>query len=451
MCCSTRITPRSLPIKELLGKYELVEQIEDNGRTVIYRALDMDAQRPVLLKLLPPHRRNEENLARLQREAETLQTLDQPRIPRLYETGQIDDYRYIATEYVEGKSIAELLKGRRRAPFDLETTLVIAEKVAEVLDAAHAVGVIHGNLRPENILVTTDRDVRVLGFGEADLFAGVGEDIAPDQSRYMAPEQFEGKEPDHLADLYALGVILYEMLTGTPPFDASLRTTLMYSVLRGGTRPPSLLNPQLTEEIDAVILQAMARNKEERFSSGQALVEALRQAVSRLDLQARQQAPAAAPVRRTGSAPPPRATPVSELSGSPASTELPRYSPRRYRQRLQRRKSGLLQPWMLGAAFLIVLVIAAAALALSRTPLRLFAAPEPTATAKSTATRVPPTDTAAPTWTLTYTPLPTASPTATVTATSTVHPKKTLKAPGTSTPTQAPTRTKIAGASDGGN
>ncbi len=417
---------------------------------MIYHALDMDAQRPVLLKLLPPHRRNEENLARLQREAETLRALDQPRIPRLYETGQIDDYHYIAIEYVEGKNVAELLKGRRRAPFDLETTLTVAEKVAEVLDAAHAAGVIHGNLKPEDILVTADRDVRVLGFGEADLTAGVGEDTSPDQSRYMAPEQFEGKEPDHLADLYALGVILYEMLTGTPPFDASLRTTLMYSVLRGGTRAPSLLNPQLTEEIDAVILQAMARNKEDRFSSGQALVEKLRQAVSRLDLQARKQAPATTPARHTGSAlPPPRTTPVSELSGSPASTELPRYSPRRYRQRLQRRKGGLLQPLALGAIFIALLIIAGAALALSRSPLRLFAAPEPTATATSTATRVPPTDTMTPTWTLTYTPLPTASPTATVTATSTVHPKKTLKAPGTSTPTQAPTRTKIAGASDG--
>lgn len=410
----------------------------------------MDAQRPVLLKLLPPHRRNEENLARLQREAETLRVLDQPRIPRLYETGQIDDYHYIATEYVEGKSIAELLKGRRRAPFDLETILTIAEKVAEALDAAHAAGVIHGNLKPEDILVTTDRDVCVLGFGEADLSAGVGEDASPDQSRYMAPEQFERKEPDHLADLYALGVILYEMLTGTPPFDASLRTTLMYSVLRGGTRAPSLLNPQLTEEIDAVILQAMARNKEERFSSGQALTEKLRQAVSRLDLQARQQVPATTPVRHTGSVPPPRTTPVSELSGSPASTELPRYSPRRYRQRLQRRKSGLLQPWTLITTLVIVLIIAAAALALSRSPLRLFAAPEPTATATSTATRVPPTDTVTPTWTLTYAPLPTASPTATVTATSTVHPKKTLKAPGTSTPTTAPTRTKITEASGSG-
>ncbi len=436
----------------MLGKYELVEQIADNGRTVIYHGLDMDAQHPVLLKILPPHRRNEENLARLQHEVETLQALDHPRIPRLYETGQIDDYHYVATAYAEGKSIAELLKGRRRAPLDLETTLVIAEKTAETLDAAHAAGVIHANLKPEDILVTTDRDVRVLGFGEADLTAGVGEDTSPDQSRYMAPEQFEGKEPDHLADLYALGVILYEMLTGTPPFDASLRTTLMYSVLRGGTRPPSLLNPQLTEEIDAVILQAMARNKEERFASGQALVEALRQAISRLDLQARHQAPTPTPAKRTGSAlPPPRATPISELPGSPASTELPRYSPRRYRQRLQRRKGGLLQSWMLGAAFITVLIIAAAALALSRTPLRLFAAPEPMATATSTATRVPLTDTVTPTWTLTYTPLPTASPTATVTATSTVHPKKTLKAPGTSTPTQAPTRTKIAGASDGGD
>ncbi len=441
---------RSFKIAELLDKYELDKQLDDNGRTIVYLA--HDAQRQVILKVLTPHRRSPENIVRLTREAQTIGALQDPRVPRVYESGQVEDYCYIALEHSEGKSLADLLEERRRVPFDLETTLRIIGQVAEVLDAAHAKGIIHGNLKPDDILITGDQDVRLFGFGETDPLPGVATETRTAAARYMAPEQFEEEgSVDQRADVYALGVLLYEMLTGYPPFDANLMTTLTYSVLRGNPRVPTVLNPQVPESVEEVILKAMARRKEERYPTVQALTDALRQAVSEIPPEERSAISKAPPSVRPASAPSRVPTPVPALepAGSPASTELPRRLPRRYIQRLRQRRGSPWEFWTLLVA--AAAVIAAIALGLmassasSRSRL-MTSVPSPALTPTDTATpteTMAPTDVDRPVEVATDTPVATPSPSATATDTRTPHPKQTLKARGTSTPTPRPTRTKI--------
>lgn len=402
------------------------------------------------------------------REAQVMGGLKHPRIPQVHESGEIEGYLYLTMDYAEGKSLADILGARRRTPLHPAEAFPIIEKVAETLDAAHAQGVIHGGLGPHDILLTADGDVRVSGFGQVELRPGVAADRMPRAARYMAPEQFEPEgEIDQSVDLYALGIILYEMLTGQPPFDSNLMTTLMYSVLRGKPRVPSFVNPQIPENVEEVVLKAMARDRSERYPSGQVLVDALRAAVSEAGPEALQKVAVSPGPRSSTSAPPtpePRSTSMAAI-GSPASTELPRYLPRRYRQRVRRRDEDPYRILIWAAGFAVLAIVLAFVASGYPMPAWLVqptptATPSATVTPSVTATATPtatdtatftitptetsvPTDTPVPTATDTPTLTPTATPTSTDTATHTPHPRSTLKALGTRTPTPPPTRTKI--------
>ena len=156
-----------------------------------------------------------------------MSVLDHPRILKIHETGMVDDYHFLAMEYVEGKPLSDALEERRRAPYSLDETHAILSQVAEAIDYAHEQGITHGNLKPQDILLAEDAGLRVAGFGEVDLRPGVAEDVSVEAARYLAPEQFDEQgEVDRLADLYALGVILYEMTTGYPPFASNLIASL---------------------------------------------------------------------------------------------------------------------------------------------------------------------------------------------------------------------------------
>lgn len=437
----------------MLGKYELEKQLSDNGRIITYLARDQ-AGRAVLLKVLPPHRRTPESIARLAQQAELLASIEDARIPRVLETGEVDGYHLIALEYAEGKTLAASLEERQRAPFDPTRALDILGKAAEVLEVIHARGVIHGNLTPQDILVTGAGDVQLLGLGEADANAWVSADTPLQVARYLAPEQLEPQgEADARADVYALGVILYEMLTGRPPFEAALLNTLMYAVLRSNVRIPTLHNPALSDEIEEVILKAMARDPQARYPAPQALIEALRQAIANAQTEnspgsaprhaspARSAIPRAAPATAAATQSL-RTMPMLEARTSPASTELPRGSARRYRDRL-RRRDGSSWGGAIVALTIVALAIAIGLGILSSRP-GLFALAQPSATLVP-----PPTPSDTP---IAETPTPeiaeepteeTEEPVGAGTATHTVNPRRTLKAQGTNTPTPEPTRTKV--------
>jgi hypothetical protein len=312
-----------------------------------------------------------------------------------------------------------------------------------VLEFAHVRGIIHGGLKPQDILVTDQGDVRLLGFGESDANAWDSADTPINVARYLAPEQLEAQgQMDARVDVYALGVILYEMVTGHPPFEAALQNTLMYAILRSNVRIPTLFNPALPEEVEEVILKAISRDPQARYPTPKTLIGALRQAIASGATASRAKPAANAPRPTAAATKSLRTVPALEARTSPASTELPRGMARRYRDRLRRRDGG---SW---AGTIIVLTIIAVALAIGLGILSNGAilsgggqpsatlAPSPTSSATLTPEIATPTEEI-------EAEEPTLPPEGEGTPTRTVNPRKTLKAQGTNTPTPAPTRTKV--------
>ncbi len=478
-CCSRGgATTRSTTIKEIIGKYELETLISDDERILTYLAREVQAERTVLLKLVPPHRATPENLARLEREAQATAEVDSPHVAQVLDSGEADGYHYVAFEHVAGQSLAEALAERGQRPYELAEALAILDPIAEALDQAHERGLIHGSLNPQAIWLTEGGGVRLYGFGQVEPKPGVAVEMPVEAARYMAPEQFEPEgEIDASTDVYALGVILYEMVTGSAPFGSNMMATLAYSVMRGRPRVPSLTNPLIPENVEGIVLNGMAREKPQRYTSCKALTDALRRGMARAESTERRGVtglPAAAahsvsPLARavTATATAGAAKSASGasslgsgsklgsqvgLGGSPASTELPRRGARARRGGpISRQAQQSLLLLIAAGATLVAIVLGVLA---SGYPLPSWLVkPTPTATATATPTATA-TDTATPTpsATLTFTPVPTATathtstvtptPTETATATHTVHPKKTLKAEGTRTHTLVPTRTK---------
>src|SRR5262245_54297910 len=199
---------------------------------VVFRALDTKLQRDVALKLLPDHFADDpERLARFQREAQVLASLNHPNIAQIYGLEESDNTRCIVMELVEGETLQDRLK---RGPIPLDDALPIAKQIAEALEAAHEQGIVHRDLKPANIKLTADGRVKVLDFGLAKAFASMAElnlsnsptvvsgsmpAVILGTAAYMSPEQAKGKEVDRRADIWAFGVVLYEMLTGLMLFS----------------------------------------------------------------------------------------------------------------------------------------------------------------------------------------------------------------------------------------
>ena len=436
----------------------------------------------MLLKIVPPHRATPQNVARLAREAQAMSVLDHPRILKVHETGQVDGYHFLAMEYVQGDPLSDALEARRRAPYALDQVHAIISQIAEAIDHAHEQGIVHGNLKPQDILLAADGSVHVAGFGEVDLRPGIAEDVSIDAARYLAPEQFDEQGVvDRSVDLHALGVILYEMATGQPPYASNLIASLTYAVLRGSPRVPTLLNPQIPDNVEAIIVNALSRDKERRYPTGQGLSDALRRGLDRAGSEERRgitvmpggqtaQQQRASSLARTASALAQRSSNLARRptggsaplgpSGSPASTELPRHAARAYRRRARNRGARPVQWLMLVIAAVATVASLALAYLATGAPLPVWATnptetPSPTITPTITLTPThsrTPTVTRTPTATRTFTPVPTntpvptasvtPTPTDTPTVTHTANPKLTLKAEGTRTPTIVPTRTK---------
>ncbi len=218
-----------------LGPYAVTAKIGEGGMGEVWQATDTKLKRQVALKILPEaFSADPERLARFQREAEVLASLNHPNIAAIHGLEEADDVRALVLELVEGPTLADRIK---QGPIPLDEALPIAKQIAEALEAAHEAGVIHRDLKPANIKVREDGTVKVLDFGLAKAFQPDASDPGLSQSptisltaaatqmgmvigtaAYMAPEQARGKLVDKRADIFAFGVVLYEMLTGARPF-----------------------------------------------------------------------------------------------------------------------------------------------------------------------------------------------------------------------------------------
>ena len=261
----------------LAGRYRLNRHIASGGMAMVWEATDEILARRVAVKLLHPHLAQDASFVeRFRGEAVAAARLTHPSIVSVYDTVTDQGLNAIVMELVVGTTMRADLD--QHGPMDLKAVLAIGSQVADALGAAHAGGLVHRDVKPANILLAADGRVLVADFGIAK--ASQGSDLTSDGSmvgtaKYLAPEQVEGGPIDGRADLYALGVVLYEALTGTPPFVADNDAATALARLHRAPVPPRQLRPQIPEGVEQVVLRALALRPEHRFADAATMRRAL--------------------------------------------------------------------------------------------------------------------------------------------------------------------------------
>ena len=249
--------------RTLAGRYRLEEVIGRGGMSTVYRATDLSLDRVVAVKVAldPLAEENPVYVARFKREARAAAALNDPGVVTVFDAGADGPTRYIVMEYVDGRSLAEIL--RDEGPLEPRRAAHIAAQIADTLAAAHAAGIVHRDVKPGNVMVTAEDRVKVLDFG----IARISDSVTLTQTAsvlgtapYMAPEQAMGNPADARSDIYSLGCVLYEMLTGQPPFMADVPAAVLHQHVRVAPRPPITLNPAVPPALDALVLQMLAKD-----------------------------------------------------------------------------------------------------------------------------------------------------------------------------------------------
>jgi serine/threonine-protein kinase len=262
-------------------RYQVEARIGAGGMAEVYRGVDPVLNRPVAIKiLLPQFARDASFVDRFRREAQAAARLNHPNIVAVYDTGSSDDTQWIVMEFIEGRTLQDFLSGDRRPT--PEQACEIAEHICDALAAAHARGVIHRDIKPGNVMVTRSGAVKLMDLGIARLIAGP--ETAPQTSAvlgtaaYMSPEQAQGASVDARTDLYSLGAVLYEMLTGRPPFTGDSPVAIAYKQVNESPPLPSAINPDVSPQLDAVVLRALSKNPANRYQSAEEFAQDIRNA-----------------------------------------------------------------------------------------------------------------------------------------------------------------------------
>jgi serine/threonine-protein kinase len=260
----------------LADRYELGPVLGEGGMARVYRGLDRQLRRPVAVKVLaPPFDRDRSFVERFRREARAAAGLSHPNIVAVFDSGSDDGTHFIVTELVEGETLAERLK--RDGPMPPAEAVAVSVDIARALAAAHERGLIHRDIKPGNVMVLPDGRVKVVDFGIAraagsDTLTGTG--VVLGSTAYLSPEQAGGQPVDERADLYALGCVLYEMLTGHVPFRADTPIATMYRHVNEDAPPPSTISP-VQPELEAVVMRCLEKDPKRRYASAAELEAAL--------------------------------------------------------------------------------------------------------------------------------------------------------------------------------
>jgi len=281
-----------------VSHYRILETLGRGGQATAFKAEDLRLNRPVVIKALRPELAASETARRrFEREACLCSALDNPHIQGVYDVGETDGLYYIVLQYIEGPTLKQLLAGR---PLEPLSALSIAIQIADALSVAHACGIAHRDLKPANVIVTADGQAKVLDFGLAKMLAAevVAEEGSPARSPtdepltevgvpygsmgYSSPEQAAGDPADHRTDVFSLGVILYEMLTGQAPFRGRHAVEVLSAVINTAPRPLRELNPKVPAALQPVLDRALAKAPKDRYQTMAALRDELKAVMRRL-------------------------------------------------------------------------------------------------------------------------------------------------------------------------
>ncbi len=252
------------------GRYRIVRKLGAGGMANVYLAEDQELGRRVAIKILNDRHANDDQFVeRFRREAKNAAALSHPNIVSIYDRGEAEGTYYIAMEYLDGRSLKELIVSRGPAP--VHVAVEYARQILSALRFAHRHGIVHRDIKPHNVLVDAEGRVKVTDFGIAR--AGTSQMTEAGSivgtAQYLSPEQARGADVDPRSDLYSLGVVLYELLTGEPPFEGDTPVEIAMKHLSTVPEPPSARRPDIPRELDWVVMRALAKDPDERYQSAE--------------------------------------------------------------------------------------------------------------------------------------------------------------------------------------
>ena len=262
------------------GRYKIVRKLGAGGMADVYLAEDQELGRRVAIKILNGRHANDAQfIERFRREAKNAAALNHPNIVSIYDRGEAEDTYYIAMEYLDGRTLKELVVGRGPAPVNV--AVEYARQILSALGFAHRHGIVHRDIKPHNVLVDREGRVKVTDFGIAR--AGTSQMTEAGSivgtAQYLSPEQARGTEVDQRSDLYSLGIVLYELLTGQTPFDGDTPVEIAMKHLSATPRPPSQIRRDVPRDLDMVVMRALAKDPAARYQSADEMNADLERAV----------------------------------------------------------------------------------------------------------------------------------------------------------------------------
>ncbi|MHB8158126.1 MAG: protein kinase domain-containing protein, partial [Desulfocucumaceae bacterium] len=269
-------------IGKMLGnRYEILEQLGGGGMAIVYKGRDTILTRLVTIKLLrPEYTLDEDFVMRFRREAQSVASLSNPNIVSIYDVGRENDMHYLVMEYIDGEDLRSIIK--REGPLDPATAVRIARQICDALDHAHDNKIVHRDVKPHNILITRTGRAKLTDFGiarEASAATLTTSDTIIGSVHYLSPEQARGEVPDPGSDIYSLGVVLYEMLSGSLPFTGDSPIAIALKHIQSDPEPLRRKNNKIPESLEWVVMKALNKDPEKRFKSAREMSFKLEEAL----------------------------------------------------------------------------------------------------------------------------------------------------------------------------
>jgi hypothetical protein len=260
----------------VVSHYRILERLGAGGMGVVYRAEDTRLKRVVALKFLPTDlTQDKEARERFVQEAQAASALDHPNICAIYDVDAVDDQLFISMAYYEGETLKQRIG---RGPLPVADALDLAQQIGRGLEHAHHAGIVHRDIKPANVIVTRDGLVKIVDFGIAKILDRTGPTrtgLTLGTVAYMAPEQVQGYQVDDRVDLWALGVVLYEMVTGRLPFGGDREAAILHNILHEPPAPPASLRPDISPEVERLLGHALIKDRNGRYQSAHEMQQAL--------------------------------------------------------------------------------------------------------------------------------------------------------------------------------